>query len=68
MSTLAAPLPFASVGEEPSPLGGLTLEGRLDGAWQEIRGHGAVDCPVCGDRMDHCGVVGHCRGCGSRLR
>jgi hypothetical protein len=44
--------------------GGLTLEDRILGAWEDLAGEGAAECPVCGDRMP---MLGGCRGCGSEL-
>jgi hypothetical protein len=63
MTTLTAPLPVT-----PLHVGGLTLEERLDDAWEGLQGHGAAACPVCGDRMALAGEAGRCGSCGSQLR
>jgi hypothetical protein len=48
--------------------GRLTLEQRLDGAWEGLHAAGVADCPMCGARM-HVAPDGggHCGGCGSTL-
>ena len=53
---------------ERSGGGGLTLEQRLDGVWEDLRADGAADCPVCEASMS-LSAEGHavCGGCGSRL-
>jgi hypothetical protein len=63
MTTLTAPLPLETAG-----LGGLTLEERLEGAWQELQAHGSAACPVCGEGMAATGEAARCTGCGSELR
>ncbi len=45
----------------------LTLEERLQGAWEGLRADGAADCPVCGDRMVVRGNAGGCGSCGAQL-
>ncbi len=50
-------------------LGGrrLTLEQRLQGAWEGLRADGAAECPLCHARMEVRERVGACSGCGTQL-
>jgi hypothetical protein len=45
----------------------LTLEQRLQGAWEGLRADGATDCPVCHARMVARGRAGACSSCGTQL-
>jgi hypothetical protein len=45
----------------------LTLEERLQGAWEGLRADGAVDCPVCRARMVAHEGTGCCGSCGTQL-
>jgi tRNA(Ile2) C34 agmatinyltransferase TiaS len=46
----------------------LTLEQRLETAWEALRSTGQADCPVCRAPMQRAGDgSGRCGGCGSRL-
>lgn len=45
----------------------LTLERKLDCVWEGLLAAGAVDCPMCGARMDRAGATGRCGGCGTRI-
>ena len=47
--------------------GGPTLEERLSGAWRGLHADGAVECPVCRQRMRLVEKGGECGECGSRL-
>jgi hypothetical protein len=71
-ATLAAPVDLGAGGhpEPPAdPVGGgrLTLERRLDRAWEGLRAGGAAECPVCRGRMASFSGGGACRDCGSEL-
>lgn len=44
--------------------GGVTLEERITGAWDELVGEGRTKCPVCRDTMT---AARGCDGCGSEL-
>jgi hypothetical protein len=60
----AAARPAARLFEPPRPDGGVTLEERLLGVWEDLTRDGNAGCPVCGGRLlaaDGCG------GCGSAL-
>lgn len=43
--------------------GGVTLEGRVLGLWEDLVARGSAECPVCGGRIGRDG----CDGCGSEL-
>jgi hypothetical protein len=45
----------------------LTLEQRLQGAWEGLRADGIADCPVCRARMAVREGGGACGGCGAQL-
>jgi hypothetical protein len=45
----------------------LTLEERLQGAWEGLRADGAADCPVCRARMVASAGGGSCTSCGTQL-
>jgi hypothetical protein len=45
----------------------LTLEQRLQGAWEGLRADGTADCPVCHARMAARERGGACGGCGAQL-
>ena len=48
--------------------GRLTLEQRLDRVWEGLHAAGAVECPVCRERMTRTGALARCQSCGSTLR
>ena len=50
--------------EPQRPDGGVSLEERLLGVWEDLTRHGHAGCPVCGGRMRH---SHSCDGCGSEL-
>jgi hypothetical protein len=71
-ATLTAPIDLGAGGhpEPPAdPVGGgrLTLERRLDRAWEGLRADGAAECPVCQGRMARSGGGGACGDCGTTL-
>ena len=46
----------------------MTLEQRLEGAWEGVRCAGRADCPVCHAPMGRAADgSGRCAGCGSQL-
>ncbi len=45
----------------------LTLEQRLQGAWEGLRADGATECPLCHARMVARERGGACTGCGTQL-
>jgi hypothetical protein len=48
--------------------GRLTLEERLDCAWEGLSAAGVAPCPLCGSRMELADThEGRCRTCGSTL-
>lgn len=56
----------------PGPVGRsggrrLTLEERLQGAWEGLRADGVADCPVCRSRMVVRDGAGGCGSCGAQL-
>jgi hypothetical protein len=57
---------------EHSDGGRLTLEQRLERAWEGLPAAGVAGatapCPVCDGRMRRRGPVGACESCGSTLR
>jgi len=65
--TLTPPSLFDAVAGEP------TLDELLVGMWEGLTAHGAVRCPVCGDRMEpdygvHAlPIGGRCKHCGATL-
>jgi hypothetical protein len=56
--------PAARLFEPQRPDGGVTLEERLLGVWEDLTRHGHAGCPVCGGRMQ---VAHACEACGSEL-
>jgi ribosomal protein L37AE/L43A len=59
---------FAETREALGPRGRrLTLEQRLQGAWEGLRADGATDCPVCHARMVNRAGSGACTSCGTQL-
>ena len=78
MSAVATPprpaqLPLAPDGEgahtelRRSGGGRLTLEQRLERAWEGLLTAGAAECPMCGAEMRREAAEGHCTGCGTVL-
>jgi hypothetical protein len=65
--------PAGSPSELHGASGEPTLDELLVGAWERLTGRAAVDCLLCGGRMepDHAAhalpVGGHCRDCGTAL-
>ena len=71
-ATLTAPIHLGAEGHpelSADPVGGrrLTLERRLDRAWEGLRADGDSECPVCRGRMARQGHVATCGDCGSQL-
>jgi hypothetical protein len=68
-TALLEPLPrFLTETREGRPGGRkLTLEQRLQGAWEGLRADGAADCPVCHAPLVARDGGGACDSCGSRL-
>ena len=56
--------PAARLFEPQRPDGGVTLEERLLGVWEDLTRQGHAGCPVCGGRMH---VAHGCDACGSEL-
>jgi hypothetical protein len=78
VSALAAPprpaqLPLRPEGDRGceelrrSDGGRLTLEQKLDRAWEGLLAVGAAECPLCGAAMGRAGHAGRCAGCGTTL-
>jgi hypothetical protein len=44
--------------------GGVSLEDRILGTWEDLTGEGAAECPVCGGRIT---FANGCEDCGSEL-
>ncbi len=44
---------------------GLTLEDLILGVWEDLKGRGGAECPVCDGSMNR---HGDCASCGSHLR
>jgi hypothetical protein len=69
-ATLTTPaLPFVRTEAEDRPRpGGLTLEQRLEGSWQDLRLRGIASCPLCEAPMERAADgAGECSGCGTKL-
>jgi hypothetical protein len=60
----AAVRPAARLFEPQQPDGGVSLEERLLGVWEDLTLQGEAGCPVCGGRIH---VASGCDGCGSEL-
>ena len=60
----AAARPAARLFEPQQPDGGVSLEERLLGVWEDLTHQGEAGCPVCGGRIH---VASGCEGCGSEL-
>lgn len=52
---------------DPPAATALTLAQLLTRAHEEVRKHGAGDCPVCGGVLRCSGTGASCGSCGSRL-
>jgi hypothetical protein len=67
LTTAALPFMHARPEGRPRP-GGLTLEQRLEGSWQDLRLRGAAECPICRGPMHRAANgAGECTDCGSKL-
>ena len=66
LTTPTLPLLRPQGHDRPRPRG-LTLEQRLEGAWEGLRSGGAAECPLCRAPMRRHGNHALCSGCGSRL-
>jgi ribosomal protein L37AE/L43A len=58
---------YARALEVPSGGRRLTLEQRLQGAWEGLRADGATECPLCHARMVARERSGACTSCGTQL-
>ena len=60
----AAARPAARLFEPHRPDGGVTLEERLLGVWEDLTHQGEAGCPVCGGRIH---TTAACERCGAEL-
>jgi hypothetical protein len=49
---------------EPAAAGGVSLEDKILGAWEDLVAAASAECPVCGGRMR---PADGCDSCGSEL-